>query len=94
MDKTSKVDSADYALLAGQWSSSPFSSTCGDADHPWRKADLNRDCSADLRDLWVLAEEWLNNCDWLNWNCRGADLDLDKIVNFADYAGFVSGMQR
>ena len=94
MDKTNKVDSADYALLAEQWRSSPFGATCGDADHPWRRADLNRDCSVDLRDLWVLTEEWLNDCDWLNWNCRGADLDLDKIVNFADYAGFVSGMQR
>ena len=84
-----EIDLGDYALLAGQWRNSPFSSTCGDADHPWPQRDLNRDCSVDLRDLRIIAAEWLNDCDWLNWNCRSADLNSDSIVNFDDYAEFV-----
>lgn len=93
MDKTGTIDLVDYSLLGEQWSSSPFSSTCGDAEHPWLKADLNRDCSVDLHDLWILAEEWVNDCDWLNWNCRGADINSDNITNFADYAELVPVMQ-
>jgi hypothetical protein len=93
MDKTGTINSVDYALLTEQWFSSPFSSTCGDAEHPWPKADLNRDCSVDLHDLWILTEEWINDCDWLNWNCRGADINYDTIANFADYSELVPAIQ-
>jgi hypothetical protein len=83
---------------------SPFSPACGDAEHPWPQGDLNRDCSVDFRDLSPppagfaepsvagLAREWLNECNRLNWNCSGADLNSDKIINFADYSKFIDGM--
>jgi hypothetical protein len=89
--KNEKVDLADYAILAQQWFNSAFIPTCGDADHPWPQRDLNRDCSVNSQDLQIFVEEWLNDCDWLNWNCRGADLNSDKTVNFNDYADFVDG---
>lgn len=89
INKNGKIDLADYALLAGQWLNSPFTSACGDDEHPWPQGDLNRDCSVDLRDIRIIAEEWLNHCDWLNWNCRGADLNSDKIVNLRDYAELI-----
>lgn len=88
-----KIDLVDYAFLAGQWLNSSFSSTCGDPEHPWPEGDLNRDCFVDLKDLHILAREWLNDCDWLNWNCRSADLSPDGTVNFGDYAEFTHGMQ-
>lgn len=84
-----EVDLADYVLLAGQWLTSPFCSACGDTEHPWPEGDFNRDCSIDLLDLQIFVEEWLNECDWLNWNCRGSDLDFDGTVDFHDYAIFV-----
>jgi len=59
---------------------------------PWANGDLNRDYSVDLRDLRILADEWLNDCDWLNWNCRGADLKPDDIVNFGDLAELANGL--
>ena len=62
--------------------------TCNDMGMPWPEGDFNRDGSLNLQDLRILGDEWLNNCDWLNWNCRGADLNLDKITNFGDFADF------
>jgi hypothetical protein len=38
--------------------------------------------------LTVFAEEWLNYCDWLNFNCRGGDFDRDGILNFKDFSQF------
>ena len=91
MDENGKVELGDYVHLAGQWLKSPFASTCGDAKNPWPEGDLNRDCLVDFKDLQTFAKEWLNDCDWLNWNCRCADLNTDGIVNFYDYAEFASG---
>lgn len=72
----------------------PHSSpTCGDEDHPWPEGDLDRDCDVDMQDIRILAKEWLNDCNWLNWNCRGADLYSDNIVNFSDYAKLVDAMR-
>lgn len=93
IDESGKIDLGDYARLAGQWLNSPFTSACGDAGNPWPEDDLNRDCLVDFKDLQILAKEWLNDCDWLNWNCRGADLSLDGIANFADYAEFTHARQ-
>jgi hypothetical protein len=59
---------------------------CEDMGMPWAEGDLNRDYSIDLEDLRILADEWLNDCNWLNWNCRGADLKPDEVVNFGDLA--------
>ncbi len=60
---------------------------CGDAEHPWLEGDINRDCRTDINDLGMLSYEWLtNNCDWLNWNCAGCDLNRDNKVNFEDMA--------
>ncbi len=66
--------------------------SCDDMGMPWANGDLNRDYSVDLRDLRILADEWLNDCDWLNWNCRGADLKPDDIVNFGDLAELANGL--
>jgi len=55
-------------------------------DNPWPVGDINRDCSVDIVDLRIFAEEWLNKCDWLNWNCRGCDFSSDGNVNFADFS--------
>jgi len=90
IDKNGRIDLADYTVLAEQWLNSPFRSTCGDTENPWPQSDLNRDCSVDFRDLRILAREWLNDCHWLNWNCSGADLNSDKVTNFADYSEFLN----
>ncbi len=87
INKSDTVDMVDYTILAGQWLYSA-NSVCGDAEHPWQQGDFNRDCSIDIHDLSILVEEWLADCNWLNWNCRGADLSLDNTVNFIDYADF------
>ncbi len=84
--RNQKVDFADYSALTQQWLNSPFLPVCGDIDHPWPAGDFNRDCEIDLRDLKILADEWLNDCNWLNWNCRGTDLDTNKTTNLRDYA--------
>jgi len=62
--------------------------TCNDMGMPWPVSDFNRDYFVDLQDLHIFADEWLGDCDWLNWNCRGADMNLDSTVNFGDYANF------
>jgi len=58
---------------------------CGDVNHPWLEGDINRNCCTGIEDLRMLSYEWLtNNCDWLNWNCAGCDLNGDNKVNFKD----------
>jgi hypothetical protein len=60
---------------------------CGDAEHPWLEGDIDRDCRTDMDDLRMLSYEWLSsNCEWLNWNCAGCDLNRDNKVNFRDMA--------
>jgi hypothetical protein len=53
---------------------------------PFDVGDINRDWSVDFDDLHIFAMEWLNDCDWLTFNCRGADTNLDHTVNLVDYA--------
>jgi hypothetical protein len=79
-----KVNLVDYSSLAAAWGKSAFISHCGDAENPWRTNDFNRDCSVDWNDIRILADEWLNSCDWLNWNCRGADINKDGLTNLVD----------
>jgi len=64
----------------------PSIPTCGDAENPWPEGDLNRDCSVDFLDVEILTGRWLNECDWLNWNCSGADLNFDGAVDNLDYS--------
>lgn len=47
--------------------------------------DFNRDWVVDRDDLFILIDEWLNQCDWLSFNCRDADINRDGTVNFVDY---------
>jgi hypothetical protein len=68
----------------------PYQSYCGDSNHPWPNGDINRDCSVDFEDIQILAEEWLDECNPLNWNCRQADYNLDSLANFTDYAGLLN----
>jgi len=81
-----KVDFVDYGVFANQWQQSAFAKICGDSDNPWPDNDLNRDCRFDFKDLKIFTDEWLNDCDWLDWNCRGADIKTDQSVDFHDYA--------
>ena len=67
-----------------------YKSICGDVNNPWPLGDLNRDCSLDILDIQIFAEEWLNECNPLNWNCRQADLLQDGLANFKDYAGLLN----
>lgn len=85
IDQNEKVNLYDYVILAEDWGKSAFITRCGDMDNPWPVGDFSRDCSVDVTDLRIFAEEWLNECDWLNWNCRGCDFSPDAIVNFEDF---------
>lgn len=53
---------------------------------PWPYGDINRDWSVDIYDYAIIAEYWLNSCDWLNWNCLGSDMNRDGTANFIDHA--------
>jgi hypothetical protein len=64
---------------------------CGSESNPRPAADLTHDCVVNIYDLEILAAEWLNTCNWLNFNCRGGDFDRDGILNFKDFAVFANG---
>jgi len=81
-----EVDMADLGRLTGQWEIDEFVTRCGGVDNPWLAADLNRDCVVDMGDMHIMAEEWLNDCGRLNFDCRGGDFNNDGIVNLSDYA--------
>ena len=93
IDLSGNVDFIDYSILAGHWRKNQCQWTCGDAEHPWIDGDLTRDCAVDFQDLLMLANEWLNDCDWLNWYCRGADINRSGTVNFNDFADFSENAQ-
>ena len=80
------ITMGDFSVLSENWTVTSFMSYCGDVDNPWPLGDLNRDCSLDLFDLLIVAEEWLGQCDWLNWKCRGGDLNDDGVVNLVDFS--------
>jgi len=64
----------------------PYTSNCGDANNPWHRMDLNRDCTINFDDIQILLEEWLEVCTPLNWDCRQADINGNGTVDFYDYA--------
>jgi hypothetical protein len=58
---------------------------CGSVSNPRPAADLTGDCRVDFDDLQIFSEEWLKTCNWLNFNCRGADMVPDGKTNFTDF---------
>ncbi|MCE5340740.1 MAG: hypothetical protein LLF92_06385 [Planctomycetaceae bacterium] len=85
IDKDGRVNSGDYAIFADDWQSRKCQYACGSESNPRPTADLTGDCRVDFDDLQIVAEEWLKTCDWLNFRCRGADLENDGIINFKDF---------
>jgi hypothetical protein len=88
IDRNGKVNYEDYAILADDWQSRKCQYACGSEKRPFADADLTHDCVVDIYDLEIITDEWLNACDWLNFNCRGGDFDRDGILNFKDFAEF------
>jgi hypothetical protein len=88
IDQNGSVNFSDFVFLADDWLENECQHPCGSEKQPFPDADLTRDCLIDIYDLEIIAEEWLNDCDWLNWNCRGGDMDKDGILNFKDFAAF------
>ena len=71
----------------------PFRTQCGDANNPWHRMDLNRDCTINFDDIQILLEEWLEVCTPLNWDCRQADINGNGTVDFYDYAAILKEQQ-
>jgi hypothetical protein len=88
IDKNGSVNFSDFVLLANDWLKNECQYPCGSEKRPYPVADLTHDCCVDIYDLTIVAEEWLNYCDWLNFNCRGGDFDRDGILNFKDFSQF------
>jgi len=86
IDKKGQVNLTDYALLANNWGESLFIKACGGIDNPRPVGDLDHNCMVDIFDIEILAAEWLNDCNWLNYNCREADLHRDGVTNLIDYS--------
>ena len=78
------VDFLDFAMLANHWLE----------ENPAYKYDLFGDGVVNEYDLMVFAEGWLDCSYWENWqddNCYevellAADLNLDGVVDFRDFA--------
>jgi hypothetical protein len=83
-----KVNFTDFILFSNEWLSRNCQYPCGSEKHPFSEADLTHDCCVDIYDLAIVVEEWLNSCDWLNFNCRGGDFDRDGILNLKDFSHF------
>jgi len=82
------VDFSDFVLFANDWLKNDCQYPCGCQKRPRPDGDFTHDCYVDFYDLAVFAEEWLKFCDWLNFNCRDADLARDGTVNFRDFTIF------
>jgi hypothetical protein len=88
IDESGEVNNVDYVFLANDWGSTICQGKCGSERMPRPVGDLTGDCEVDLLDLHIIAEEWLNSCDWLNFNCRGGDINRDGILNLKDFNQF------
>ena len=86
INKSGKVDFRDYVSISVAWSKMACIPRCGDSNNPRPIGDLDRNCTVDAMDWQIFAEEWLNDCDWLNYNCRGADHNRDGKINFIDFS--------
>lgn len=81
------VNLLDLARLQPNWQKSTWPPQCGDPGYPWLPGDLNRDCRIEQTDVLQMLDEWLaDDCDLLNWNCAGCDLNKDGTVNLEDFA--------
>ncbi len=94
IDQSGSVNFADIAKLADDWGENSFQSGCGGADMPWTAGDLNRNCVIDIGDVEIFVLEWLNDCDELNWRCRGADIDRSSTVNLSDWGRMKSAKKQ
>lgn len=88
IDNNGSVDMNDFVLFANDWSNTDCQYPCGSEKRPFPVGDLTGDCRVDMADLIIFTQEWLHSCDWLNFNCRNADLYRDGIVNFKDFMIF------
>jgi len=61
-----------------------YKANCGSPLMPYPPGDFNRDCARDILDIIELANEWLNDCNALNWNCADIDTNKDGIANNLD----------
>lgn len=88
IDKNGSADLGDFYLFTGDWLNQDCQHPCGSEKRPYPIADFTHDCHVNFDDLAVFGEEWLNSCNWLNFNCRDADLYRDGTVNFRDFTIF------
>jgi glucuronoarabinoxylan endo-1,4-beta-xylanase len=59
------------------------------AQHLGMASDLNQDCYVDLKDLDIMADNWLRNNCGSSSNCSGADFaPVNGTVNFLDFSSF------
>ncbi|OQA02794.1 MAG: hypothetical protein BWY69_00842 [Planctomycetes bacterium ADurb.Bin401] len=93
IDKDGEVNFEDYVFAASDWLKGGCQYACGSERRPRPGADFSGDCEVDIFDLQIAAEEWLKECDWLNYNCRGADMARDGVVNFEDFGEFANQMR-
>lgn len=96
IDKNGKVNVIDVFIMRSQWLDTPFDFLCNQQtengiewENPWPAGDLNHDCKIDFADIQILLEEWLEDCNALNWNCRQADINGNGTVDFYDYAAIL-----
>jgi len=81
------INLLDLARLQPNWQNSTWPPQCGDPGYPWVTGDLNRDCRVEQTDVLQMLDEWLSDdCDLLNWNCAGGDLNKNGTVNLEDFA--------
>ncbi|MBN1436485.1 MAG: hypothetical protein JW936_05385 [Sedimentisphaerales bacterium] len=58
---------------------------CGDPNHPWRPADVDRNCLVGGDDLLYVAKQWLaQDCGPFTWDCERTDINRDGQVDLAD----------
>lgn len=58
------------------------------AEQGWLLGDMDGDGDIDFSDLLVLVENWLHTgCDCPDW-CSHADMDMNRAVDFSDFANF------
>ena len=82
------LSGGDYTLAGGFWPG--IEPVCGDAQHPYVRGDMNRDCYVNWADFTVFAAMWLSSgCTAPNW-CGGADMNRDGSVNWGDFTVFAA----
>jgi len=91
-NRSGTVDFADLMIFAEHWL----------GQVTFLLSDLAEDDVVNFRDYAGLANRWLDNTDWINWqddNCfelelPAADLSYDGIVNLRDFAILAGDWRR